>query len=144
MASSSSKPKFSTETAEPNALARLPRLLSAIADELIRTAEDVVRLGEVVSHAASSADQPEISCDLQAFDIFSQTALAQAQLLKRLAESNKDLSSSEIAALIEEIPFATIRKRLHDASAGITSDETPIADDDAGLVSWFQPPGIEK
>jgi hypothetical protein len=112
------------------------RLLSAIADEILRAATEVVALGEKLSgDAASRADRT--SYDLQVFDAFSQTAHAQARLLKRLAVREHGQQMAHLGALIDEVPFAHVRQRLESAAYGRVLQKPSKEESSDSEVSWF-------
>jgi len=112
-------------------------LLDAIADELARTASDVAKLGELLSDDMIKQERLSGTYDLQAFDTFSQAVQAQANLLKRLAEAGADWSRSQVTAMIEDVPFSQVRRRLKRAACG-ASAETLLPDEPNDTeVSWF-------
>ena len=134
--SNCSKTEPENALGETTLVGRLSRLLAAIADELACAANEVVMLGELMSHDAVKLERREAAYDLQAFDLFAQTAHAHARLLKRLAEGDAGHSSDGISALIEEVPFAHIRQRLLTAVSG--GNSKPFSEEANGSeVSWF-------
>jgi hypothetical protein len=130
-----SKPQPGSPPEDP-LLGTLSRLLTVIAEEFARTAEYVVEIGERLSHGAAERDQVN-SHDLQAFDIFAQTARSQASLLKRLAGTETAGAAGAIASMIEDVPFAHIRQRLHQALS-LEGENAPIEEEmDDSRVTWF-------
>lgn len=134
--SSEPKPPIITDGLAP--MGPLSRLLSVISDELTHLATEMVKLGELLSRDALEQKQAPPTYDLQSFDIVSQTAQAQARLLKRLAEGDAGPSGVGISALIEEVPFAQMRRRLHGASNGTPPEQDgKLPEEDDTQVSWF-------
>ena len=115
----------------------LSSLLAAIADELARTAGEVVKLGELLSDQTNTGERPREPYGLQAFDRLSQAVQAQARLLKRLAEHSAGSSRARIQTSIEEVPFFQVRQRLLAAADGVTSEQRNIDQQDDDDVSWF-------
>jgi hypothetical protein len=98
----------------------------------------MVKLGELLSRDALDQEQAPPTYDLQTFDIVSQTAQAQARLLKRLAEGEAGPGGAGLPALIDEVPFAHMRRRLHNASGGEAAEQdNPTPEQDDTEVSWF-------
>lgn len=118
--------------------AALSRLLAVMADELVRTAEYVIQVGERLSSDAAKQERTQLSCDLQAFDIFAQTARSQAALLKRLAQGNlaEAAAPALLSSMIEDVPFAAIRQRLNQAVQLEENENTEHEADDT-QVTWF-------
>ena len=135
---SNSSDEHTEPSSEDRALIRRwAGLLSVIADELARTAGEVVKLGELISNDKVNQERPAEAYDLQVVDIFAQTANAQARLLQRLADWGSGHSGDGISAMIEEVPFARMRQRLREASKGEKTETPPDEDPDDTQVSWF-------
>lgn len=103
------------------------RLLDAVARECHVMADDIARLGGLVS--GGTAD----SADLQAFDFLSQQAQAHALLTTHAARMTDGASAlTEVVALVGRIPLPAMRARLLEALG--VAVPAPVPDDE--LLLW--------
>ena len=116
-------------------------LLRSVSDELYALVCEIVRLGESLSADELEGDRNRRICDMQAFDLLAQSALAQARLLqgieRGLVEHSEGIAKV-ITLLIEDVPFHKARQRLSSAYAGESKPEqSQLPWDDAGGLDWF-------
>jgi hypothetical protein len=114
----------------------LSTILAAIAGELGSAASDLASLGESLSGGMSDPEVLRKNYDLQAFDALSQAVHAQARLLRRLSECDREGAHADIATMIEDVPFLKTRQRL---LAAVNGSALPAASDetDDTEVNWF-------
>ena len=116
-------------------------LLGSVADELYTLVCEIVRLGESLSSDEMDGDKTRRICDLQSFDLLSQSALAQARLLKGIERGLSDEgreAAKSIVVMIEDVPFHKIRQRLYSAYTGKDKpDAVDLPWDETGDLDWF-------
>lgn len=96
--------------------AKLVALLEAVSGEVSVVAQDIIQLGDALAGDTGTAG----SEDLQAFDLISQNAVAQARLLREISRKIAvgETHADSLLPLIEAVPFHKSRLRLMAALAG--------------------------
>lgn len=113
------------------------RLLQGVARELRSLAGETAQVGEALSGNATTATQHDVQL-LQKFDSFCQSLQAHALLIADLAMrlDGAALGPDELHALIENVPFSDIRKRMRADIEG-TASEPNQHPDDLAEEHWF-------
>jgi hypothetical protein len=113
------------------------RLLQGVARELRALAGETAQVGEALSGDTTTASPRDVQL-LQKFDAFCQSLQAHALLIADLAMrlDGPTPDANELHALIENVPFSDIRKRMRADIEG-TQTEQGQHPDDLAEEHWF-------
>lgn len=116
-------------------------LLQVVTGEINALASDIVRLGEMLADNSEGSEGKRHVGDLQAFDLISQNALAQARLLDEIGRKIRSKDQDDIRSLlllIAAVPFHNSRQRLE---AALNNEEPvvslPQMSDLSDGTDWF-------